>query len=409
MTARTITYRRPWVYPAQEAALFCPERYGVIEASTKAGKTVGALIWLVEQATLRGGQNRNYWWVAPLYAQARIAYRRLKAFLPRSMYYSNDTEMTVTLLNGSVIWFKTARDPDALYGEDVFAAVIDEATRINADSWYAVRSTLTATKGPLRIIGNVKGTDNWAYALARKAQAGEPDWHYAKLTAWDAVDGGILSRDEVEDAKRTLPTDVFGELYLAEPSKRTRFFTGQPEIVDAVPAGGRTVRAWDMAVTSPKPGTDPDWTVGVKITQHGGLTYIEDVIRVREQADKITALFVRTAKADGCDQVVEEERGAAGKMLVASMASLLRAEGLPMAVHAATLTGDKEARAYMFAADWNDGKVRLLDAPWTADFLAEIDTFPHGRHDDQVDAAAHGYNHLASRSYLVGSFRVPGT
>jgi hypothetical protein len=35
----TCEYQRPWLYPAQEQAIFCPERYAVIEASTKSGKT----------------------------------------------------------------------------------------------------------------------------------------------------------------------------------------------------------------------------------------------------------------------------------------------------------------------------------------------------------------------------------
>ncbi len=407
--SRVVTYRRPWLYEAQTAALFCSERYAVIEASTKAGKTVGALVWLNEQAALHGGPNRNFWWVAPLYSQARIAYRRLKAFLPRGMFESNETEMTVTLLNGSVIWFKTARDPDALYGEDVYAAVIDEATRVSAESWHAVRSTLTATQGPARIIGNVKGTDNWAYVLARKAEAGAPRWHYSKLTAWDAVDGGILARAEVEDAKATLPADVFAELYLAEPSQRSRFFTGTPGFTDKVPSGGRVCRAWDMAVTEPKPGRDPDWTVGAKIVQHGGRTYVADVIRVRESSDKVLDLFVRTALADGCDQVVEEERGASGKMFLASLKSLLAKAGCPASVHPGPVTGDKATRAYMFAAEWNAGNVTLVDAPWNTVLLAETDYFPNGKHDDAVDAVVHGFNHLSGRSYATGSFRLPGT
>jgi len=118
----------------------------------------------------------------------------------------------------STIWFKTAEKPDNLYGEDVYAAVIDEASRCREDSWVAVRSTLTATRGPVRIIGNVKGRTNWHYRIARRAESGEDGYHYAKLTAHDAVSGGVLEAAEVEDAKRLLPEAVFRELYLAEPS-----------------------------------------------------------------------------------------------------------------------------------------------------------------------------------------------
>jgi len=40
---------RSKLYAKQEAAIFAPERYAVIEASTKAGKTVGCLVWLAEE------------------------------------------------------------------------------------------------------------------------------------------------------------------------------------------------------------------------------------------------------------------------------------------------------------------------------------------------------------------------
>jgi hypothetical protein len=46
-------------------------------ASVAGGKTVGCILWLLEQA-ITGKAGRNYWWGAPIYAQAKIAFRRLK-------------------------------------------------------------------------------------------------------------------------------------------------------------------------------------------------------------------------------------------------------------------------------------------------------------------------------------------
>jgi len=210
-------YSRPYIYPAQEQAIFHGKRYGLIEASTKTGKTIGCIIWLAEQAMM-GRVGNNYWWVAPIFPQAKIAFRRLKRGLPREYYIANESEMSLTLVNGAVIWFKGADKPDSLYGEDVHAAVVDEASRVKEEAWYAVRSTLTATRGKVRIIGNVKGRKNWFYGLCRRAQSGDDDYHYSKITAYDAAEAGILSLEEVEDAKRTLPDAVFRELYLAEAS-----------------------------------------------------------------------------------------------------------------------------------------------------------------------------------------------
>ena len=216
-TQLKIEYHRPWLYPKQKAAFFSPERYSITEASTKAGKTVGGLVWLTEQA-MQGKAGQNFWWVAPIFPQTKVAFRRLKRALPQGIYTANESELTIILANGAIIWFKSGDNPDSLYGEDVWAAVIDEATRVKEEAWHALRSTLTATNGPVRIIGNVKGRRNWAYLLARKAESGEPNMSYHKIIAADAVEAGILKAEEIEDAKRQLPEAVFRELYLAEPS-----------------------------------------------------------------------------------------------------------------------------------------------------------------------------------------------
>lgn len=209
---------RPWIADYQREAIFCPERYALIEASTKAGKTAACLIWLYEQAAL-GKPGANHWWIAPVYPQAEIAFRRMKAAMPRQVYRSNDTERWIELVhNGARLWFKSGEKPDNLFGEDVHSAVIDEASRVREESWHAVRSTLTATEGPVRIIGNVKGRGNWFYAMARRAQKGSPGMHYSRITAHDAVAAGILNQAEIDDARVQYPPSVFRELYEAEPS-----------------------------------------------------------------------------------------------------------------------------------------------------------------------------------------------
>lgn len=220
---------------------------------------------------MKGRSGQAYWWLAPVYPQARMAFRRLKRGLPQYVYSSNESELTVTLPNQAVISFRSAEKSDNLYGEDVYAAVIDEATRVREESWHAVRSTLTATRGPIRIIGNVKGRRNWAYRLSRIAEGGEPDWHYAKLTAFDAVDAGVLDMKEVEDARRQLPEAVFKELYLAEPSDDGGNPFGQTAIQNCV------------AELSTKPpvvfGVDlaksVDWTVAIGLDEDGSVCSFE--------------------------------------------------------------------------------------------------------------------------------------
>lgn len=213
-------YTRPYLYPKQHEAFFTPLRYSFIEASTKAGKTVAAIAWILEKA-LSAAPHQNFWWVAPVSDQANIAYTRVKNGLTQGSFtpIASPTPR-ITLANQAIIWFKSGDNPDSLYGEDVFAAVVDEASRVKEESWNALRSTLTATQGPVRVIGNVKGRKNWFYRLARLAESDGAaiNMKYMKITVLDAIAAGVIPQEEVEDAKRTLPENVFRELYMAEPS-----------------------------------------------------------------------------------------------------------------------------------------------------------------------------------------------
>lgn len=217
MAIEQIKIELPRLYDKQHKAIFSPSRYAVIEASTKSGKTVGCLVWQAHKV-LTDDKKRHHWWVAPVYGQSQIAYGRARRMFDPKLYKPNDSEMKLSFTNGATWHFKSGEKPDNLYGEDVASAVIDEATRLREEAWHAVRSTLTATKGPIRIIGNVKGRKNWAYRLARMAEAGEGDMSYAMLSCDDAISAHVIEQAEVDDAKRVLPDAVFRELYLCEPS-----------------------------------------------------------------------------------------------------------------------------------------------------------------------------------------------
>ncbi len=220
-STQTFSYVRPLLYPKQLIAIFDERRYSIIMASTKSGKTHGCIVWLADCAINAKFQG-NYWWIAPSHDQSEIAYRRTKRLLDdlKILYTQNETKKRIELRhNGARLEFKSGEIPDKLYGEDVHAAVIDEASRIREESFHAIRSTLTATKGHLRIIGNVKVKNNWSYKLWQVAKMGnDPSMGYHKLDAYDAIEGGIFDIEELEDARMKLPPHVFAALYLAEPA-----------------------------------------------------------------------------------------------------------------------------------------------------------------------------------------------
>lgn len=221
---KKVNYTRPPLAKYQTDIIDCPQRFACIEASTKAGKTTLCIVWLFEE-TLKLSRGQKTLWVAPTYSVAKIAYDRMKNRLTdnnpqnSSFFQCNDSRLTITLRTGGIICFKSADNPDGLYGDDYYAAVMDEASRSKEEAWIAVRSTLTATRGKCKLIGNVKGRKNFFYKMCVRAKTQTDVYYYRKITAYDAVEAGILDLEEIENARMELPETVFKELYLAEASE----------------------------------------------------------------------------------------------------------------------------------------------------------------------------------------------
>lgn len=252
--------------------LYGEERFTITEAATKVGKTYSHLWWLFESAHMATRQGCNYWWVAPVYNQAEIAFNRLKRVVNQfGVYNINISKLTITCPNGSIIHFKSAEKPDNLFGEDVYAAVFDEFTRAREEAWYALRSTLTATNGKCKLIGNARGKKNWGFILGAKARGGEPNYAYHRITAYEAVDEGILSKEEIEQAKRDLPENVFKELYLAEPQEDGSNPFGFDYIRKCVkPKSVMPTEYYGVDLAKSQ-----DWTVIIGLDANGDVSYFD--------------------------------------------------------------------------------------------------------------------------------------
>lgn len=288
--ARVIHFQPAYLYPKQRAAIYDEARISCIESSTKAGKTSGCLAWFIEQA-MRGKQGQNYWWVAPVYSQAEIAFRRAWLMLDplKGMCKRNQSAFLITLPNGTRLMFKSGDRPDDLYGEDVYACVMDEASRMREEAWHAVRSTLTFTRGPVRIIGNVRGRKNWFYRLSRLAESGVDDMAYHRITAWDAVQAGVLANTEIEAAKRDFirlgQEDVFRQLYMAEALDDASNPFGLQAIENCLidgyskeyPQAAGVDLAGRGAVNIARSGDaeSRDWTAICLLDRNGDMTYLD--------------------------------------------------------------------------------------------------------------------------------------
>jgi len=218
----SLKVKLPALYAGQAACFYGPERFAITEATTKSGKSVGAMHWLIAE-TLSDPLKMASLWLSPAYAHCQAMFERLERWLTasdpgRTIWKSNKSDLWISI-NGARIYFKGADNYDAIYGTDYGRCVLDEASRMREEAYAAAYSTLTATMGKMRIIGNVKGRKNWAWKEARKAQAGKEGWTFHRLTAHDAIAGGVMDPKALADAQANLPDAVFRELYLAEASE----------------------------------------------------------------------------------------------------------------------------------------------------------------------------------------------
>lgn len=162
--------------------------------------------------------------------------------------------------------------------------------------------------------------------------------------------------------------------------------------------GMELIRAWDKAATGEDEGGDPDWTVGVLLGRRSdgafdGDYVVLDVQRFRLAPGPRDNRIREVAKTDGTDVRImgEQEPGAAGKSDAKAFERLL--EGFN--VHTEPSSGSKEVRANPAASAVQNGHVKILRGPWNESFLEELNRFPTGGHDDQVDAFSMAYNRLA--------------
>lgn len=260
----------PELYPKQAEFFNSPARFACCEASSKSGKTISALLWLTMKALNADRPGKNYLWLSPIHQTALIGYLKLKEWLSNypELVKFNESKSSATFSNGSTIYFRGSDDPDSIYGWEYWAFIADEASRIKEDAWIALRSTITYTGAPGKLIGNVKNRNNWFWRMCRKAQAGDPNMSYHKITCLDCIEAGLFSQEEIDDARANMPPEAFEALYMAEAGENeaSPFRNLNQVIVDAVEPGEVVQYGLDI-------GRIIDYTVLTGLDRNGNVVY----------------------------------------------------------------------------------------------------------------------------------------
>lgn len=185
------------------------ERFQVVVAHRRFGKTVMAVNRLIRKATQCPKDRPRTAYIAPTYRQGKsIAWDYLRHFagvIPGATF--NESELRCDLPNGSQIRLYGADNPDALRGIYLDDVVLDEAGLMQRRVWTEViRPALTDRQGSMLAIGTPNG-HNLFWDLRDRASQGD-GWG---LHTFRVTDTHIIAAAELEDARRQMSPEEYAQ------------------------------------------------------------------------------------------------------------------------------------------------------------------------------------------------------
>ncbi len=235
---------------------------------------------------------------------------------------------------------------------------------------------------------------------------GGPRFERLRLPARAEIDdllgravGAPLWPDKFGEAKLTEIEKLLGpyswaSLYQQSPRPRGHQIFGEPALFELKGwriDGHRVCLCADPAATK---STTADWSAALVLAIKGygadAEVWIVDHLRAQDEIPKVVKLL--RAKQQYWGNVACVVEAVAGFKAVPQM---LREIDPSLRVLGITPVGDKFQRAQALASAWNRGKVYVpSDAPWAGGLIKRFQAFTglDDPEDDEIDAAAHGFN-----------------
>ena len=230
------------------------QRWAVLVAHRRAGKTVACINDLIRSAALESKQDGRYAYIAPFLKQAKdVAWVYLKRFAQPLIAKVNESELWVELVNGARLRIYGADNADALRGGYLDGVVIDEYADMYPSVWgEIIRPMLADRQGWATFIGTPKGRNAFHERLTRAKAEG---WFWELLPASKT---GILPQSELDDAKADMTPEQYSqEFEVSFDAAIVGAYYGK-EIAEAERQGRVTAvpvdpilpvhRAWDLGV-----------------------------------------------------------------------------------------------------------------------------------------------------------------
>jgi predicted phage terminase large subunit-like protein len=375
MMSRKVNYHFK-LHPAQDLVWLGRRRYNVVNCGRRWGKTVMAQAALADMITT--GKPAAYF--APIYKNLKPVWRAIKRDFAPIIADINEQDKWVQFVNGNELEFWSLDNYDNARGRKYGRVIIDEAAMVSGleEAWNeTIRPMLTDFRGDAFFLSTPKGR-NYFYHLAERAKTDER-WSYFQMPT---SSNPHMHPEEIEEARRDLPSTVFAQEYLAE------FIDVQGALIkremitymdsSTVPSGLRIGMGVDLAISKSETADYSSIAV-IGFDKDSGRRYVLDIWRGKEGFHEIVQMIVSMAAKWNPHRINIE----AVQYQVAVVQELLRKTSLP--VRAVKPERDKVTRFQSLHARYEQLLVTHVRG-LTPEFERELLSFPEADHDDMVDA-----------------------
>jgi phage terminase large subunit len=232
------------------------ERFAIIVAHRRFGKTVAAINDLIRSCFEIDRPNVRVAYIAPYLSQAKaVAWDYALEFtrdIPEIKV--NHSELRIDFLNGARFRLFGADNYNAMRGLYFDAVVLDEMADFPASAWSnVIRPALADRRGSATFISTPKGKNEF-WELWHEAQD-DPNWFTAMLKASDT---SILDQEELDEARRTMGDDRYEQEFECSFEAAIRGAYYAQEMKDAGNDGRITRVPYDPAL-----GVITAWDLGI--------------------------------------------------------------------------------------------------------------------------------------------------
>ena len=203
--------------PPQTEIFMCKSRFRCVNAGRRFGKTFLAKAECVNVVVNKDKKKVVY--IAPTAEMARdLMWNELVDFFPEEyIKRKNEQLMYMKLINGSEIHCLSGDKPDRLVGKKADLLIVDECALIdNSDGFFEKLRPILSDKyveGRALFISTPRGF-NWFYDLYCNEQdeLKAKSWKSFQFTT---IEGGNVTEEEIEEARRDMSPKMFAQEYLA--------------------------------------------------------------------------------------------------------------------------------------------------------------------------------------------------